>query len=214
MSGLTLKTCPGCQKSFFPRRPNHIYDSSRCRIRVERQILRGKVERVLAPGICPGCFETFQPKRKNQAYHSEQCRKASWARSRKDAYERERKRLRALGRHKKKANAQAAEDSVLAPGTGGADISSLPSTSKHLDDAAGRILAQLASNVHAEARKLARKLRNIPSSRFCQRPGCKKHVKRDEDRFCSRAHDLADYLEGIEEQKQRRRDRYAASKAA
>jgi hypothetical protein len=72
--------------------------------------------------------------------------------------------------------------------------------------AAVRVLADL---IQAEARTLA----NAPSTRRCQRPGCNKTVRHDRDRFCSRAHDLADYMETIQERKQRRREKHAARTA-
>lgn len=66
-------------------------------------------------------------------------------------------------------------------------------------------VSALADLILAEARKL----RNAPSGLCCQRGGCGKAV-RGNNRFCSRAHDLADYMEMIQERKEQRRKRYAA----
>lgn len=73
--------------------------------------------------------------------------------------------------------------------------------------AAVRLLARF---IQAEANKLAVGRPN----RVCSRPGCTRRVRHVRDRFCSRAHDMADYIEMLAERKARRREKAVARKIA
>jgi hypothetical protein len=135
------------------------------------------LKKIVKARICPGCSKTFQPRRQNQIYHNATCRQRGWA----NEHPRLAKKV-AIRRREIKLTGLCPNNPIA--------------------------VRAVADMIQAEARGL----RATKSIRQCARPGCGRLVKRDDDHFCSRKHDLEDYIETLEARRQRARERYALKK--